>query len=131
MSPSSTLTTCACAREADATKRALDARAIEQLAGRAVDRLARDPGDRGRQRLEVLGKPLLEPRGDVHVCVELLDHGRGKLILDVRVGDQLLGRLAEGLGIERLALDPVREQADDEEHDADDDECSCGHDAAA
>ena len=122
VSPSSTLDDLGLRQRRGVHEEALDARALQQLGRAAVDELAREPRDRRRQRLEVRRQLLLELRGDVDVRVQLLDHRLGELVLDRRVRDQLLGGRAERLPVERLSLDPVREQADGEKDDAEDDE---------
>ncbi|MCY7302962.1 MAG: hypothetical protein LH654_07965, partial [Thermoleophilia bacterium] len=60
----------------------------------------------------------LELARDVDVLVERVDHHRGDLLLDRRARDQLLRGLLELIGIERLALDVGRENADDREQGA-------------
>ena len=95
----------------------LHPRPLEHLARAAVGCVARDAGDRAREALEVLRQLILQLTRDVDVRVERLDHRRGDLVADRVVGDQLLGRGAEVVLVERLALHEVREQADDEEDD--------------
>ena len=69
-----------------------------------------------------VGQPLLERGGDVDVPVELVDERHRDLVLDVLVRDQLFGRAAEGVRVERLVPDESGEEPDRRQQREDDDE---------
>ena len=68
----------------------LHPRPVEHLAGAAIGRVARDPGDRAGEALQVLRELVLELSRDVDVRVQRLDHRGGDQVADLVVGDQLL-----------------------------------------
>ena len=101
----------------------LHARTRQEAARRAVRQLL-DPGrEHAGEPLLVGGQPLLERGGDVDVPVELVDERHRDLVLDVLVRDQLFGRAAEGVRVERLVADEPGEEPDrrqQREHDDED-----------
>ena len=87
----------------------LYARRLEQPLDSVGGGLPQCRGDGWRQRLEVVGQPLLEPGRDIHVVVELVDQENRERVLDLRVLDQPGARVLPGLVVEHLPMDPRRQ----------------------
>ena len=97
-------------------------RALEHAGGSAVGERPGGGGDRAGERLLIRRQPSLERGRDVHVGVERVDEREPDLIADLVVGDEIRGRVAEGLVVERLVAHVAGEQAHDREERGQDDE---------
>ena len=93
----------------------LDARALEERVDRAdgglSERARERPGEALEVRREVLGERLLR----IEVRIELIDEIDGERLADVVVLEELRARVDPRVRVERLALHPERQRAD--EHD--------------
>ena len=97
-------------------------RTLEHAGGSAVGERPGGRGDRPGERLLIRRQPSFERRRDVHVGVERVDEREADLVADLVVGDEIGGRVAEGLVVERLVAHVAREQADNGEERGQDDE---------
>jgi hypothetical protein len=100
----------------------LHARPLEEPVGGAVGELAEARRDRPGQTLLVGRQAVLELGRNVHVGEERVDGGRGDLVPDGVVRDQLGRGLLERLVVERLPVQVAREDRDRREERAEDDE---------
>ena len=106
----------------DFDERILDARPGKELLRCVVGESARETGERPGERLEVRGEVAFQLGGEVDVGKERVDDLGSHLLLNSGARDQFLRRLLEMIGIECLALDVRRKNADNGQYHADDEE---------
>ena len=110
-------------------ERVLDARPGEEVLRRRAHEALGETGDRAREGLEVRRQLGLERAREVDVR-ERIGHLSRHRLLDRRIGDELLRGLPELAGVQRLALDVRREDAEDQQEHAEHEQDAGGDDAA-
>ena len=100
----------------------LGGRGLQQLVGAVAGDLAQPAGDRPGQFLGVAGQDFAQFLLDVDVFVELVDEVVADRFADRRVLDQPVAGVDPVVGVERLALGPDREDAEEGEHRAEHDQ---------
>src|SRR4029077_20604211 len=101
---------------------ALGGRGFQYLFDAARSGLAHQPGEWAGELLRSAGQLAFEFLFEIHVLVELFDEEVGERRADLRVVDQLVARMDPVVGVEDLAFDPDREDAEKGENRADRDE---------
>ena len=100
----------------------LDARAAEEVVGRAYGELAQAAGDRRRERLHGRRQRLLELGGDVDVLVQLVDEVERESAADLVVLEQLGARCHPLVRLEGLPLRPDRQRGHEADQAREDDQ---------